>query len=40
MFCIVPSNTNNLLKSIWPIDGTQTGTITPSQSEPGVNGNE
>ena len=26
--------------SIWPIDGTPTGTITPDQSGPGSNGNE
>ena len=31
-------NTNNFLNSsIWPIDGTQTGTTTPGQSEPGSN---
>ena len=29
-----------LNSSVWPIDGTLTGTITPSQSGPGSNGNE
>ena len=29
-----------LNRSIWPIDWTQTGTITPGQSGPGSNGNK
>ena len=29
-----------LNNSIWPIDGTQTGTTTPSQGGPRSNGNE
>ena len=34
---MVPFNKN---KSIWIIDGTQTGTTTLGQSEPGSNGNK
>ena len=29
-----------LNRSIWPIDGTLTGTTTPDQSQPGSNDNE
>ena len=34
-----PYDMNILKKSIWPIDGTLTGTNTPSQSGHGSNGN-
>ena len=38
-FQVIQSNTNIFQTSIWPMDGTLTGTTSPGQSEPGSNDN-